>query len=352
MQGEKHLIFLTPRGLPQYVPSSLESQTAAPREDYRQIAAAASDARVAIHVIQTGGIPSSEGTILMDVPVLPLPRTLVRGMTYFGMLGVYGAPGSGSGGGAPSAGQSTPGWDRPGPDPVAAIPGLGGLDVKAIQELRELADLTGGDASIMGYTADAADRIDSGTRADYLLAYSPSNAIVDGRYRAVKVKVTRPGVRVLSRQGYYAAERVDSLNRRTVVADGRLLAALSSTRVQRDIRVSATSAYSPLRAGKGGEAVVHLAIDISRLAWTTDELSRRVAHLDVGILCGDAKEKVVGQTRRTLDIAVTEERFLQIEKDALRYSISIPVAARPAFFKVVVYSNEANLVGSTVTVLK
>lgn len=36
-----------------------------------------------------------------------------------------------------------------------------------------------------------------------------------------------------------------------------------------------------------------MVIDATSLGWTTDDLSRRVTHLDVGVLCGDAKEKVV-----------------------------------------------------------
>jgi Ca-activated chloride channel family protein len=41
----------------------------------------------------------------------------------------------------------------------------------------------------------------------YSLSYSPSNQTRDGKWRSVRVKVDRPGVRVLTRTGYYAPAR-------------------------------------------------------------------------------------------------------------------------------------------------
>ena len=45
----------------------------------------------------------------------------------------------------------------------------------------------------------------------YLVAYSPSNENYDGRFRTVSVKVTRPGVQVQTRQGYFAIRADDAV---------------------------------------------------------------------------------------------------------------------------------------------
>jgi len=47
-------------------------------------------------------------------------------------------------------------------------------------------------------------RIADELRTIYSLAYSPSNTARDGKWRTIRVKVLRPGVRVKARRGYYA----------------------------------------------------------------------------------------------------------------------------------------------------
>jgi VWFA-related protein len=345
--GEKHLIFVTAEGIPRPMPGTWESVRAKPWEDFAQLAIAASNARVALDVIQTGGIPAAPGRFLAPMPIM-WPFILVPGQAYFGMGGTNATTGSTSGGQAPPQ----PGWDRPPPDPPVPIPGLDAAGVQALSDLRTLASLTGGQASIMGDAAKAVDRIDAETRVVYLLAYYPAKPFPDGRSRSIRVEVNRPGVTVRFRHGYSAELDSGSLSRRTVVADGRLIAAAASTRPLRDVRITASPTFTKNRTGKGGELMVKMVIDAARFVWTTDDLSRRVAHLDVAIYCGDAREKVVGQTRRMLNVALTEERFGQIDKQGLPYSVRIPVEGSPRFVKIVVYNYEADLAGSTVVTIK
>jgi len=58
-------------------------------------------------------------------------------------------------------------------------------------------------------------RIDEDTQFHYLLTYSPVNTVFDGRFRAIRVKVRRPGTQVFARKGYRALRRTgltDALN--------------------------------------------------------------------------------------------------------------------------------------------
>jgi VWFA-related protein len=50
----------------------------------------------------------------------------------------------------------------------------------------------------------AFDQLVEELRSQYSLGYYPSNSARDGRYRKVKIEVTRSDVRVLARKGYYA----------------------------------------------------------------------------------------------------------------------------------------------------
>ena len=47
-------------------------------------------------------------------------------------------------------------------------------------------------------------RIDEDNQFHYMLTYSPKNTVMDGKFRAIQVKVHRPGARVFARKGYRA----------------------------------------------------------------------------------------------------------------------------------------------------
>jgi VWFA-related protein len=155
LDGEKHLVFVSEGGL--FLPR-LEN-------DY-SIAALASDGRVVIDVLQTGGV------ITMD----PL-------------AGVVGRP-------------------------TVNLARVSPQQVWASQTLRNLADFTGGMAALYTPTEKTLAKIDASSRFQYLLGYSPVNAAWDGKFRRIKVSVNRKGVRVLSRFGYYAREEYIPFDRR------------------------------------------------------------------------------------------------------------------------------------------
>jgi VWFA-related protein len=56
--------------------------------------------------------------------------------------------------------------------------------------------------------SSALKRIDEDNQFHYLLTYSPTNALFDGRFRAIQVKVRKPGMQVFARKGYRAVRTV------------------------------------------------------------------------------------------------------------------------------------------------
>jgi len=81
-----------------------------------------------------------------------------------------------------------------------------GLRKQRTTVLRTLAENTDGVAMVENNDLDGGlRRISDDLTSYYLLGYSSSNTKTDGGYRALKVRVTRPGVNVRARRGYRAA---------------------------------------------------------------------------------------------------------------------------------------------------
>jgi VWFA-related protein len=85
------------------------------------------------------------------------------------------------------------------------------LRLSAESGLGQLANETGG--FMIRDTNDAESafrRIEEDMRFHYLLGYTPTNEDYDGRFRSIAVKVSRPGLQVQTRQGYYAIRAIES----------------------------------------------------------------------------------------------------------------------------------------------
>ena len=81
------------------------------------------------------------------------------------------------------------------------------IDHEGDHALQQLVDNTGGRVYFPFSTKDlskAFQAINEELRSQYNIAYVSSNKIRDGKFREIKVEVTRPDVRVRHRRGYFA----------------------------------------------------------------------------------------------------------------------------------------------------
>ncbi len=173
MDGEKHLVYFTPHGM------------FLPRAEYDDnVVGLANNARVAIDVFQTAGLP----------PVIS--------------------------------------WE----------------ERFAMASLRSIAQLTGGRASIYQRVDKELAHLNETSRVQYLLAYYPKDENWNGKYRRIEVKVNRPGLKVSYRRGYYAQDAPpvfdvkELLSYRRITAAGGFLDDIADLPFQ----ASATSVADPL----------------------------------------------------------------------------------------------------------
>ena len=293
--GEKHLVFVTETGV--FLPSL---------EHDRSIAAHASDARVVIDNIYTGGVVG---------PASPLDLGPDRGF-------------------------------RTRPPPPVATPAQTVNQTSDVSALRTLSELTGGQTVAFQSGTAFFDRIDRTTRFGYSLGYYPTNATWDGGYRRVSVKVNRPGVTVLFRHGYYANPQIRPRDRRQYAAYSRIASAAGSARDVQDLKVTAKASVSPGRR----EAALNVVIDPSRVKFSVAG-DRHVAAIELAFFCGDAQRNPLGDEWQTMDLTLTEETYQRMMRDGIALTARIPLKGDVRYVKVVVYDRGADLVGSVVTKL-
>jgi VWFA-related protein len=287
LEGEKHLIYVSERGL--FLPTA---------DDDRNIAAMANDARVVLDAIQTGGI--SPG---------PDPDVLKMG----------GAP----------------------------VPGPTFTERFAIATLRTMAELTGGQMSAFAYADDTAAKIDQATRFEYLLGYTPATTASNGRYRKIAVKVNRSDVTLYFRHGYYDQPQLAPFDRRTFLTYSRVTAAALYPQDIRDIKLRLKASFDRNPEG-GGEVVAEVKIDLARIL-LEEKNGRREAKLDVAFIVANKDGKGIGELWNVFDVSLTEDAYRRALKDDLTYVKRIPATTYPWMVKVVVYDYAGDVVGSTET---
>lgn len=297
IDGEKHLLLVTPRGL------------SLPRlENDRNIGAAASDARVAIDIIYTGGVVGA-----------PPPR-----FAPTGRVPIIASP-------LPS---------------VAAVFG----QTFNIQSLRYVAELTGGQMAAFQYADKALARLDEATRFQYLLGYYPTNTTWNGALRRIVVKVNRPGATVLYRRGYYASQQLVPLDRRQFITYSRMTAAGAYTGEIKDIEVTMKPPAVESQAGSR-QIVFDINVKSSRIAFAESE-GHHLAALDIGIYCGDVRKRVVCDSLQRMDLRLSDESYQRFLQGGAGYTVRLPVTGDPAYVKVIVYDYASDVLGSAVQRLK
>jgi len=288
LDGEKHLVFVTEGGL--FLPR-LEN-------DY-SIAALASDARVVLDTLQTGGL------MTMD-PMTRDPRTGVARM-----------------------------------DP-ARLGRVSADQLNAGQTLRNLAAMTGGTASVYAPTDKALANIDLASRFEYLLGYVPANNVWDGQFRRITVTVNRRDVRILYRHGYYARENTTPLDRRAFLTYNRIAAAANITDPLRDLNIAATAEYTP----GSSTLLVHVTLRDDRITFEHAD-GHHKASVQVAYFAGTAKQTVIGQDWQVVDLDLTDQNYEVFKANGLSYTQNLPVNGDPAYVKVIVYDYAADVLGST-----
>jgi VWFA-related protein len=159
-------------------------------------------------------------------------------------------------------------------------------------------------------------------RGYYLIGYVPDRATFSGptpRFHSLKVRVTRPGLRVRSRHGFFG--RPDEGLR---TAANRMVSAVTSPFSAGDIRLHLSSLFAQIeKVGPVMQSFMH--VDSRDLQFSDEPDGTRSAQVELlAVTFGDNGE-VADQKRQRYTVKLPPERYANALQNGFIYTLRVPI---------------------------
>jgi VWFA-related protein len=253
-------------------------------------------------------------------------------------------------------------------DPSFEVTNLEGRDL--LQQMRwdqiameTLAQETGGRAfyNTNGLDAAMSKAVDEGSHY-YTLAYAPTNAKNDGRYRRIKVNLADGKYRLAYRRGYYADQPAgQAQGRETAAPDDPLMPLVGFGMPNFDqitFQLEATLIYpqpqtGAPRAGLNTELkdpiaryAADLAVFPQGLGMETASDGMRHGRLEIMLMAYDRSGNIVNIAKRSTRFALTAQGFAAVQANGLPLHLEIDVPPGDIYLRTGVYDFGSGNVGT------
>jgi VWFA-related protein len=189
------------------------------------------------------------------------------------------------------------------------------------------------------------DRIVQDQSGYYLLGYRPTEETFNRKFHHIKAKVTRSGMTLRTRFGFFGVSEEDAAKTRLTPRDMTNLA-LASPFAAQDIEVGSASFFW---SDKTAVSLIRnfVYVNTSDLVFTPVD-GRQQASIEVhGVVFGD-NGAMVEQLRRGLTISLPDSEYAAALKHGLGLSVDIPVKRSGAFqVRVAIRDRKSSKIGST-----
>jgi VWFA-related protein len=209
------------------------------------------------------------------------------------------------------------------------------------ESLHNLAADTGGKAFMdTNDLSGVFTQVQKDTSAYYVLGYTSSNRLKDGRYRRLKAQVNRPDIKLEYRAGYYAGRDYEHMNRtdREQQLEDELAAELPQT----DVAVYAGTAYFR-QDDSHYFLAVSLVIPGSQIPFVQQK-DKDNATIDISGEVLESGKFPVGRLRDTVKLAVDSTQ--QVRRKNVQYNGSFLLAPGSYHLKFIVRENSTGRMGS------
>ncbi len=180
----------------------------------------------------------------------------------------------------------------------------------------------------------------------YTLSYYPANKTWNGRFRAIRVSTTRPGVSLRYRLGYYALDpkiEGEAERKRMVEEFGRALS-LNSPDVT---GVIFQAKVDPPAEKTSGDTQITFSVTTATLSFTPASDGRRSAELACATIAYTSKNVVAKQEISSLRATLTPEEFARVDRGAVTCHNKLALKSGTYTLKVGVVDGSSGLMGST-----
>jgi VWFA-related protein len=213
----------------------------------------------------------------------------------------------------------------------------------SIMSSQNVSEHSGGQFSGNRTTEQQLGRIDDASRSGYILGHVPTNPLLDGRYREVRISVSRKNVTLVYRKGYTARAVPEPINSREIYTRARLRDAAVGNSDLTDIPLSVKG--STTQSASGRQARVDLTLGISTLP-LTQRNGRWEGEIDLLVLLGDAGHNVVGKLEQRMTLSMDQATYEKANATGVPYSTLVPVSRSASSVKVVVYHFDSDRLGT------
>jgi VWFA-related protein len=204
---------------------------------------------------------------------------------------------------------------------------------------------TGGKAFFdLGDLSDAFPKIQQDNSGYYLVGYDlPSDVKRDGRWHAIRVKVTVPGAHIRYRNGYYAPRDFQHLEKED--RDHQLADAMRSESPEVDLPIAVETAMFRLN-DQHVYVPISAKLSSSALDWAKKHGRHEAAFDFAAEVLAQPSGQSVAQLRDTITVHLDEERFQQVNRSNLVYQGGVVLAPGSYRMKFIARENESGKIGT------